>query len=288
MRFGLTANLHRIGAREAIDAVVGWADKHGHDLVLSDSLRSAAPERFRLFKLSHLAAQSEIVISMGGDGTLLSTARAVGASGKPVLGINLGSLGFLTQQTPEELISSLEAVVAGNFQIEERMLLKAETDGRYRLTEPFALNDIVLDRGPGSRILDINLRVNDEDVVTYKSDGLIIATPTGSTAYALAVGGPIMHPKMEAMIAAPIAAFSLTTRPMIFDGADVLQLSVLNRNEEANLTLDGQVGVAVNARETVTIRRADFRLKLITFPDRSFYKLLRNKLHWGRPANYHI
>lgn len=287
MRFGLTANLHRIGAREAIDTVIDWAARSGHQVVACDTLRSVIGDRVHTVKVSDLARRADTVISMGGDGTLLSTARAVGAIGTPILGINLGSLGFLTQQTPAELIPSLEAVVAGNYQVEERMLLKAVTDGRYRLAEPFALNDIVLDRGPGSRLLDINLKVNGEDVVTYKADGLIIATPTGSTAYSLAVGGPIMHPKMEAMIAAPIAAFSLTTRPMIFNGADQLQLSVMTRNEEANLTLDGQVGVAVRARETVTISRADFRVKLIALPDRSFYRLLRNKLHWGRPANYH-
>jgi NAD+ kinase len=287
MRFGLIANLRRVGAREAVETVVSWAGRTGHELVLCDTLKAMAPEHPRFCRQSDLAAQVDMLVSMGGDGTLLTTARSVGAQGTPILGINLGSLGFLTQQTPAELAASLDKVAAGNYQIEDRMLLKAVATGRYKISVPYALNDIVLDRGPGSRILDIGLRVNGEDVVTYKADGLIIATPTGSTAYSLAVGGPIMHPKMDAMIAAPIAAFSLTTRPMIFAGEDVLELQLLTRNEEAHLTLDGQVGIAVKSLETVLISRAEYRLRLVTFAENSYYSLLRNKLHWGVPPNYH-
>lgn len=287
MRIGLIANLRRVGAKEAIGTVVSWAKPTAHELVLADNLRVVVPDHRRFVKESELASQVDVLVSMGGDGTLLATARLVGAQGTPILGINLGSLGFLTQQTPTELCSSLDAVAAGRYLTEDRMLLKAVATGRYRISVPYALNDIVLDRGPSTRLLDINLKVNGEDVVTYKSDGLIIATPTGSTAYSLAVGGPIMHPKMDAMIAAPIAAFSLTTRPMIFSGDDVLELQLLNRNEEAHLTLDGQIGIAVKAQESILISRAEYRVKLVTFPENSYYRLLRNKLHWGIPPNFH-
>ncbi len=287
MRFGLIANLRRVGAKEAVTAVVEWARRTKHELLLCDTLKTVVPDYTRFVKQADIASQVDILVSMGGDGTLLSTARSVGAAGTPILGINLGSLGFLTQLTPLQLEASLDAVADGKYKIEERMLLKVVATGRYKLPVPYALNDIVFDRGPSTRLLDINLKVNGEDVVTYKADGLIIATPTGSTAYSLAVGGPIMHPKMDAMIAAPIAAFSLTTRPMIFSGDDVIELQLLTRNEEAHLTLDGQVGIAVKAGESVVVSRGEYRAKLVTFPQNSYYRLLRNKLHWGIPPNYH-
>ena len=287
MRFGLIANLTRIGARQAIESVLTWAKQHGHELILSSDLKAAVPADCKLVSQDELAAQVDLIVSMGGDGTLLATGRSVGAHGTPILGVNLGSLGFLTPRTPDQIVSSLDAVVAGDYKLVERMLLKALVSGK-EITDSFtALNDIVLDNGPTSRVLDINLRVNGEDVVTYKADGLVIATPTGSTAYSLAVGGPIMHPKMEAMIAAPIAAFSLTTRPMIFSGEDILELRILSRGRVANLTLDGQIVVGVREGEPVTIKKADFKLKFVTFQDSSYYKLLKNKLHWGVPPDYH-
>ncbi len=287
MRFGLIANLTRIGARKAIDTVVSWAKQHNHELFLSSDLKTAVPGNWPFLPQDELAPKVDVIVSMGGDGTLLATGRSVNSSGTPILGVNLGSLGFLTPRTPEQITESLDAVVSGNYKLVERMLLKALVLGKEISESSTALNDIVLDNGPSSRVLDINLRVNGEDVVTYKADGLVIATPTGSTAYALAVGGPIMHPSMEAMIAAPIAAFSLTTRPMIFSGDDILELRILSRGRVANLTLDGQVVVGVREAEPVTITKADFKLKFITFPDSSYYKLLKNKLHWGVPPDYH-
>jgi NAD+ kinase len=287
MRIGLIANLTRIGARQAIESVLTWSTQHSHELIFSSDLKAAVPTDCRFVPQDELATQVDLIVSMGGDGTLLATGRSVGAHGTPILGVNLGSLGFLTSRTPDQIVSSLDAVVAGDYKLVERMLLKALVSGK-EITDSFtALNDIVLDNGPTSRVLDINLRVNGEDVVTYKADGLVIATPTGSTAYSLAVGGPIMHPKMEAMIAAPIAAFSLTTRPMIFSGEDILELRILSRGRVANLTLDGQIVVGVHEGEPVTIKKADFKLKFVTFQDSSYYKLLKNKLHWGVPPDYH-
>ncbi len=287
MRFGLIANLRRVGAHNAIDTLVKWIEQTGHNLCICDDLKSVGKWPGEHVPRSKLASQVDVIVSMGGDGTLLATARAVGSAGTPILGINLGSLGFLTQQTPVQLEASLQAVADNQYQIEERMLLKATTLGRYKLEEPFALNDIVLGRSLHHRILDINLKVNGEDVVTYIADGLIIATPTGSTAYSLAVGGPLIHPKIDAIIAAPIAAFSLATRPMIFSGDDQLELCLTSRNQEAYLTLDGQVGIAIHPAETITITKADFRIRLVTFTGSSYYALLKNKLHWGVPPNYH-
>jgi len=281
MQFGLIANLRRQGAAEAINTFTRWAKEHHESLILSDDLRHTVANHVSFAPASELPNLVDLLVAMGGDGTILSTARLVGSIGTPILGINLGSLGFLTQQTPRELVAALDAIVAGRFKIEERILLKARIAGRDPLPMPYALNDIVLDHGGTTRVLDINLKINGEDVVTYIADGLIIATPTGSTAYNLAVGGPIVCPNMDAMIASPIAAFSLTTRPMILSGRDKLELSVTTPGRKAQLTLDGQVDIEVLEAEKVLIERADFNARFIVFPENSFYKLLRGKLHWG-------
>ncbi|MEW5797297.1 MAG: NAD(+)/NADH kinase [Candidatus Zixiibacteriota bacterium] len=281
MQFGLVANLKRPGAAEAIDSFIRWSHEHHEHLTLSEELRQSAADYPHFAPASELPDLVDVIVAMGGDGTILATARSVGSLGTPILGINLGSLGFLTQQTPGELVAALNDIVAGRFKIEERILLKAGIAGRPPLAMPYALNDIVLDHGGTTRVLDINLRINDEDVVSYMADGLIIATPTGSTAYNLAVGGPIVCPNMDAMIASPIAAFSLTTRPMILCGRDQLEMSITTPGRKAQLTLDGQVNIDVREGEKVTVERADFNARFVVFPENSFYKLLRRKLHWG-------
>ena len=281
MIFGLIANLKRKGADKAIDSFKHWANKNSHELILCEELKPFSGGKLVVASRGDIASKVDILVAMGGDGTILATARAVGKIGTPVLGINLGSLGFLTQFTFEELIPALDSVVKGDFQLQERMLLKVDIDDGTELANPYALNDVVIDNGGVSRIIDINLKVNGEEIVTYNADGLVVSTPTGSTAYSLAVGGPIMHPKMEAIITAPISSFSLTTRPMIFSSNDILEISILTEDRRAGLTLDGQVMEKIDDTDTVKITRADFNTKFIIFPEHSFYKVLKNKLHWG-------
>ena len=286
MKFGLIANLKREGAQEAISFFINWADKSHNELLLCDEIEELADTNLKFLPRTQVGKESDILVTMGGDGTLLASARAVGNSGTPILGINLGSLGFLTQLTPQQLLPALDSIIKGEYQIEKRMLLKIEANGIEEVESKYALNDVVIDNGPISRIIDINLSVNGENIITYKADGLIIATPTGSTAYSLAVGGPIMHPKMEAMIAAPVSAFSLNTRPMIFSPGDKLELKVISPDHQANITLDGQVSLPLNGSSSVTITQADYYTNFIVFPHNSFYQVLRNKLHWGYSAQY--
>lgn len=281
MRFGLIANLKRVGAREAIDSFMRWAGSSGNQVILSDELKTVSGDGVQFSSRQELASRVDVLVSMGGDGTLLASARAVGNTGTPLLGINLGSLGFLTQLTPLQLVPALDAICKGDYEIEKRMVLKADTEGIETVESPYALNDVVVNNGPVSRLIDINLCVNGEDIVTYKADGLVISTPTGSTAYSLAVGGPIMHPKMEAMIAAPISAFALTTRPMIFSPEDVLEVRIVSTDHHGGMALDGQVMLPVRGASKVVITRADFHLKFIVFPQNTFYKVLKSKLHWG-------
>jgi NAD+ kinase len=281
VRFGLIANVKRAGAREAVDDFIAWAEKSGNEVVLCDDLKEMSGNGMEFCARSDIATRVDILVSMGGDGTLLASARAVRDSGTPLLGINLGSLGFLTQLTPHQLRPALDAICKGDYQIERRMVIKAETAGMDTVESPFALNDIVINNGPITRLIDINLCVNGEDIVTYRADGLIISTPTGSTGYSLAVGGPIMHPRMEAMIAAPISSFALTTRPMILSPDDVLEARIVSPDHQGGLALDGQVMLPLEGSSKVTITRADFHLKFIVFPENTFYKVLRNKFHWG-------
>lgn len=279
MRFGLIANLHRKGAKETIKTFINWTEKNKQELVISENLSNAIFGSFNFLKESELAQHSDVVVSMGGDGTLLSTARLVGKRAVKLLGVNLGSLGFLTQITPAELPGCLDRVLKNNYEIQKRMVLEASFTGDHQ--EQYALNEVVVDNRPLGRMIDVSLRVNSEDILTYRCDGLIIATPTGSTGYSLSVGGPIIHPSMEAIIAAPISAFSLSTRPMILRSTDVLELAVVPEHKTAALTLDGQVTRELRGGDTVLVKHAGFMHQFIVFPETSFYKVCRNKLHWG-------
>lgn len=287
MIFGLIANLKRGTAKEVIRAAISWGEtwgkEHKQEMVLCDDLRATAPDYDRFCPRSEIGKRCDVVISMGGDGTLLAAARAVGNAETPLLGINLGSLGFLTQQGPDMLIPALEAIAEGDYRVEERLVLKAEIDNHDPLAEPYALNDVVLNNGPVSRVIDIDLFANGEKVVRYMADGLIIATPTGSTAYSLAVGGPVVKPTVKAMIASPISPFALTMRPMVFSSDDVLELTLVTEDRQASLTLDGQIMVPLDISNRVTIRKAEFSTRLVVFPQSSYYKVLRSKLSWGVP-----
>lgn len=281
MRFGLIANTRRVGAGEAISECVRWIAEHNHSVVVSQDLSSFAPSGVAIAHPRELSAKVDVLISMGGDGTLLSAARLVGNSGTPILGVNLGALGFLTQRSRDELADALQSIVRGDYLVEERMALKADIQGNAALPEHFALNDVVINHGPISRVITIALRANNEDVVTFSADGLIVATPTGSTAYSLAAGGPVLRPTMRAIIATPISAFALSVRPMVFSPEDILEVRLLTVGREASLTLDGQVMVPITATDKLTVTKADFNVRFIVFKDNSFYSVLKRKLNWG-------
>ncbi len=281
MIFGLLANLRREGAPAAIESAIKWASDRGHDLVLCDDIIGMHPNYAHFAPRDELASHVDVLISMGGDGTILSAARSTHGEGTPILGVNLGHLGFLCQLQPARLESALDDIVAGRYKIEDRILLKAEIEGHAPLPNPYALNDIVLDHGGTTRVLEIDLKINGEQIVRYSADGLIIATPTGSTAYNLAVGGPIVYPSIDAIICSPIAAFSLTTRPMIVSGKDKLELTIHTPGRKAQLTLDGQVDIEIAEADKVLVSKAEEKARFILFPENTYYKLLRNKLHWG-------
>ncbi|MCI0404474.1 MAG: NAD(+)/NADH kinase [candidate division Zixibacteria bacterium] len=278
MKLGLLANPTRPGAGGLIAEILDWAKKAGVDVfIFSDGPPPASGGT--AVSEEELAARADVVLALGGDGTILRTARAVGPSQKPILGINTGGLGFLAELSNENVAAALEALQKGDFRVEERMVLQAEikTAGR----KFFALNDVVVEKGEVRRLLRLSLSANGEYICSYASDGLIIATPTGSTAYSLSVGGPIINPKMALTIVAPISPHSLASRPLIFEPGDVLEVVLSQPEKEAFLTMDGQVSVKITSADRLEVKRAPHTVRLVRFKGESFYQVLRRKLHWG-------
>jgi len=282
MRFGVIANFGRPDAAAAVETILDWCDHNGHEAFVCENVITGPKMDVKTVTRSELCVDSDIVISLGGDGTMLATARAMGDKEIPILGINLGYLGFLTQLTPEQLKNAMDRVAADDYQIEERMLLKTNVIDGPQLESRYALNDVVIDKGAVSRVINMSLYANDEYICSYTADGLIIATPTGSTAYSLAVGGPILNPYMKAFIASPISPFSLTSRPMVFPADVILEVRIRSEHGNANLTIDGQVATNFSPTGIIRITRADHVVKFIKFEENSFYDVLRRKLHWGR------
>jgi NAD+ kinase len=226
--------------------------------------------------------QVEMMIVLGGDGTLLSVARLVGDRGIPILGVNLGGLGFLTEITLEELYRVLERVVRGDFVTDERVVLDAAVIRRgERMAEFTVLNDAVVNKGALARIIDLETTINGEYLTTFKSDGLIISTPTGSTAYNLSAGGPIVYPSLHCIIITPICPHTLTNRPIVIPDDVEIRAFLKTKQQEVILTLDGQQGFSLEFEDVVEVKKAEGRILLIKSPYRHYFEVLREKLRWG-------
>ena len=227
--------------------------------------------------------QAELVVVLGGDGTLISVARLFSGRQVPILGVNLGSLGFLTEITVEELYPALERCLRGELRISERMMLEViVTRGSTELTRCHVLNDAVINKGAIARIIDLETRVNNYSLTPFKADGLIISTPTGSTGYSLSAGGPIVHPLMRCILITPICPHTLTNRPVMVADESVVTIVVKAAfDEKVYLTLDGQVGVDLLEGDTVEVRSAQKTTALVSSPDKDYFAILRAKLKWG-------
>lgn len=228
---------------------------------------------------TNLPKDLDFLFSLGGDGTFLETVTLVRRTGIPVLGVNIGRLGFLSYISQENLAESLDSVFSGRFDIEERMLLKVEIPGSSLNELDVALNEVRIYKNSGS-LITIHVKVNDEFLSAYWADGLLLSTPTGSTAYNLSVGGPIVVPESNNFVLSPIAPHNLTVRPLVLPDSAVLQLSVDTRDPQYQLALDSRT-VDLDVETTVTVRKADYTLKMVRIENISFYSTLRNKLMWG-------
>jgi NAD+ kinase len=223
----------------------------------------------------------DLVVVLGGDGTLLSVARTV-PSGVPILGVNLGTLGFLTEIGRSELYPSLVEILAGRYQVEERALLDVELERQGGGKTPYRiLNDAVIGKSALSRIIQLTLRVDGRLVTSYRSDGLIISTPTGSTAYNLSAGGPIVNPLLPVVVLTPICPHTFSLRPIVVPDSSTIEVTLETENEEVYLTLDGQEGTEFGFRDSVRMSRSSATAHLVKVSSRTFYHSLRGKLHWG-------
>ena len=286
-RVGIVAKSHLRAATKHLTDIEAWLTARGTDAVFETAtaaLMPASPHRHVADKFT-LVTSVDLVVVLGGDGTLLSIADTIGASGSgvPMLGVNFGSLGFLTEVTLPELYPSLEAALGGKARVEERMMLNSTTT---RAGAAFAahitLNDVVVTKGARSRMIDLSVSVGDEFVTRVKADGLIVATPTGSTAYNLAAGGPIVSPGMDAVILTPIAPHTLTNRPIVIPAASPVRVQpLIEDRDEVFVTFDGQAGFQLQAGDEIRICRAERTLKLIRPSTRSYFAVLREKLKWG-------
>ena len=232
------------------------------------------------------ASQVDLVVVLGGDGTLLAMAKAIAESGRdiPILAVNFGSLGFLTEITRPEIFTSLEAVLDGRATHDLRMMLRASTRrARTGRSTHMALNDVVFTRTALSRMIELSVSVGDQFVTAVKADGLIVATPTGSTAYNLAAGGPIVHPAMDALVLTPIAPHTLTNRPIVIPAErDVrVRSTSSNAGDEVYVTIDGQTGFALHEGDEIAIAKAERPLRLVRSTTRSYFEVLRQKLKWN-------
>jgi len=230
-----------------------------------------------------LAREAELVVVLGGDGTLLAVARAIGNRAVPILGVNLGTLGFLAETGREELLPSLDAVLGGDFRVEERMRLDVEVRREGESLGSFlALNDAVVSNTALSRMLHLETRADGSEVTTYHADGLIVATPTGSTAYSLSAGGPLLLPNLEAILVTPISPHTLTQRPLVLPGDSEVELRVVDsRGGQVHLTVDGQVGRALEEDDVVVVRANAQPARFLVPPGRNRFEVMRTKLRWG-------
>lgn len=231
----------------------------------------------------YFVEEVDLIVVLGGDGTMISTARLIGDRSIPVLGINYGALGYLTEFRIEEMFAALEQILTGNYELDRRVTLRVEhCRGDEALSTNRVLNDVVINKAALARIIELEVWLNRLFVNNFRADGLIVSTPTGSTAYNLSAGGPIVFPSMNAVVVTPICPFTLSNRPIVVPDEAEIELVLKTKNEEVALTLDGQVGFQLQSGDSVKIRKSRTTFNLVQPPNRNYFDVLRDKLRWGR------
>ncbi len=278
---GIIAKYTDPRAQKIVSDLGEWLDERGRTVVLERETASLVPNSEAVTR-SKLPERCDFLIVIGGDGTLLSAARVVGTTGKPILGVNLGSLGFMTAITLEELYPVLERIFQDDFEYDERMMLVAHV---HRMGERMAnytvLNDVVINKGALARIIDIETTIGETYLSSFKADGLIISTPTGSTGYSLAAQGPILHPTLRAIVITPICPHMLTNRPIVIRDDMEVRVTLRSRETDVFLTLDGQVGLGIREGDVIEVKKADAPLRFFRSPFKDYFAVLRTKLKWG-------
>jgi NAD+ kinase len=281
-RIGIFAKRHQEDAVRLARDVADWLAEHQVEVLFDQALAKAIGDGVKGYPPKSVPALADLIVVLGGDGTLLSVARLVGDLRTPILGVNMGNLGFLTEITRDELYPVLDQVLNGDFAVSERMRLLAiirrngKELNRYRV-----LNDVVINKGALARIIDMEAWIDDVYLTTFKADGLIIATPTGSTAYNLAAGGPIIYPGNHCLVISPICPHMLTNRPIIVSDEATIRVEVKFQDEDVVFTADGQEGMPLQGGDVVELRKSRHQTLLVKSPSKDYFKVLRAKLRWG-------
>jgi NAD+ kinase len=276
---GLVAKYEEPKAAEMASWLVPWLKEKGKQVLVEGGVVRAGG---RSCSKNEIARKADLIVVLGGDGTLLSVARLVERPEIPILGVNLGGLGFITEVAVDELESVLAKTLAGDFSVEKRMTLEIQVHGKKGRSKKFrVLNDAVIAKGARSRIIDLETFVGEEYLCTYRADGLIISTPTGSTAYSLAAGGPLLYPTLGAIVLSPICPHTLTHRPIVVSSKSKVQVTLRSAGDTVILSPDGQQGVLLNNGDVVEVQDYGVPVSLVKAPSRSYFEVLRNKLKWG-------
>jgi NAD+ kinase len=253
----------------------------GRDVKFFIESEAASQLKLKGFSRKNIPSRSDIIIVFGGDGTMLSAARHVGDRGIPILGVNMGGLGFITELRKNELKKSLNMVFSDDCCCEERIMLLADIyRGNKKIMQHNALNDVVLNKSALSRMFNVDIDIERQHVTTFRLDGLIISSPTGSTAHSLSAGGPILYPTLETFLMTPICPHSLTSRPIVLPDTFTIDINVRD-GDDLYLTLDGQEGFPLKVKDRITIRKADYKTRFLVLRNRDYFRLLRTKLKWG-------
>jgi NAD+ kinase len=287
-RVGIVLKPHQPQALKTICELTLWLGQRGIELaggpeIERERIQHETGCAVKEVEADTLAATVDLMLVLGGDGTMIATARLTGDEEVPVLGVNYGGLGYLTEFRIEEIYDALEMILADNYRLDKRVMLDVELQGvDGNVTRSRVLNDVVINKSALARIVEIEAYLNKQFVSSFRADGLIVSTPTGSTAYNLSAGGPIIFPSMNAVVITPICPFTLSNRPLVVPDDAVIELLIKTEQEDVVLTLDGQVGHPLKVGDRVVIRKSRTTFNLIQPSNRNYFDVLRDKLRWGR------
>jgi NAD+ kinase len=287
-RIGVVVKPHQPEALETLCKLTEWLNARDIALVGGPAVNRERIEHetgcaIEIIPDDELPQKVDLILVLGGDGTMIATARMLGDCVVPVIGVNYGGLGYLAEFRIEELFTALESILAGDYKLEKRVMLAVELRrGDEVVTRNRVLNDVVMNKSALARIIQIETFLNEQFVNSFRADGLIVSTPTGSTAYNLSAGGPIIFPTMNTVVITPICPFTLSNRPIVVPDDSVIEVRLMTEKEDVALTLDGQVGFPIEARDRVIIRKSNTTFNLVQPKNRNYFDLLRDKLRWGR------
>jgi len=279
---GILSRPRRAQLSIVVPPLLQWLKLRGISVTFDEETAAALTNGAKGQAREIVADSSQLLLVLGGDGTMLAAAHLAAPRGIPILPVNMGSLGFLTSFTIDELYPALEQTLTGAFSVSRRVMLQAELERAGSVVEKqCALNDAVIHKGALARMIQLELRIDSDFVCRYRADGLIVSSPTGSTAYSLSAGGPIVHPSVESFIVTPICPHMLSDRPVVVCDSCCIETTLTGDAESVYLTLDGQRGIPMQPSDILRVRRAETLLKLIQPPQKTYYEILRNKLKWG-------